>query len=39
MSRRRQGRAGATDALPDTYGSTPDQLAELLNEWRRRAVS
>jgi len=30
---------GATDALPDTYGRTPDQLADLMNEWRRRALT
>jgi hypothetical protein len=29
---------GATDALPDTYGRTPDELAALLNEWRLRAL-
>ena len=29
---------GATDALPDTYGRTPEELAELLNQWRRRAL-
>ena len=28
---------GATDALPDTYGRTPDELAALMNEWRLRA--
>jgi len=29
---------GATDALADNYGRTPEQLADLLNEWRRRAL-
>jgi hypothetical protein len=30
---------GATDALPDTYGRTPDELAALLNEWRLRGCA
>jgi hypothetical protein len=29
---------GAEGALPDTYGHSAQQLAELLNEWRDRAV-
>lgn len=27
-----------TDALPDTYGLSPEELADLLNMWRSRAV-
>jgi hypothetical protein len=30
---------GDTDGLPDSYGRKPDQLADVLNEWRRRAIS
>jgi hypothetical protein len=29
---------GVTDALPDTYGLKHEELAELLNKWRRRAL-
>jgi len=29
---------GATDALPDTYGRPPGELAELLNKWRLQAL-
>lgn len=29
---------GATEALPDTYGHSPESLAALLNEWRDLAV-
>ena len=34
-----QSLVDATDALPDTYGRTPDELADLMNEWRLRALS
>jgi hypothetical protein len=27
---------GGTDALPDNYGLRPEELAELMNEWRSR---
>ena len=30
---------GATHALPDTYGLKAEELAKLLNEWRRSALS
>lgn len=29
---------GANGALPDTYGRKPDELADLMNEWRRKAL-
>jgi len=29
---------GATDCLPDSYGLRPEELAELLNEWRLRTT-
>jgi hypothetical protein len=29
---------GATDGLPDTYGMKPQELADLLNLWRSRAI-
>jgi hypothetical protein len=34
-----RGLVGKRDALPDTYGLKAEKLAELLNEWRRRALS
>ena len=34
-----RGLVGKRDALPDTYGMSPEELADLLNEWRRRALS
>ena len=33
------GAVGATDALPETYGMGPEELAALLNDWRLRAIS
>ncbi|HTM51614.1 MAG TPA: hypothetical protein VL285_23125 [Bryobacteraceae bacterium] len=30
---------GETDALPDNFGRSPEQLAELLNEWRRNGAA
>jgi len=29
---------GATDGLPDSYGLRPEELAELLNDWRIRST-
>jgi hypothetical protein len=30
---------GATDGLPDTYGLRPEELADLMNDWRSRGTS
>jgi hypothetical protein len=30
---------GAGSALPDTYGMKAEELAELMNEWRSRAIT
>jgi len=29
---------GGTDTLPDAYGRTPGELADLMNKWRLRAL-
>jgi len=29
---------GHTEALPNTFGESPEELAKLMNEWRERAV-
>jgi hypothetical protein len=29
---------GATDGLPESYGLRPEELAELLNDWRMRST-
>lgn len=33
-----RGLTGATDGLPDSYGLSPQELADLLNTWRARAT-
>ena len=33
-----RGLVGASGALPDTYGRTPDELVDLMNQWRRKAL-
>jgi hypothetical protein len=33
----RSGSSG-TKFLPDTYGRTPKELADLMNDWRRRGI-
>jgi hypothetical protein len=39
LARVNRALVGAGCGLPDTYGRKPEALAELLNEWRARALS